>query len=135
MRKNKKDHYIFPAIFFDDDGYVGVRFPNLPGCNTFGKDENEALSMARDALGGHLLCMDDGGEDFPTPTPFSQVKLEQGESIVLIEVWLSIIRDVEKNKAVKKTVTLPNWLNKKAIEAQVNFSSALQEALKHKLGV
>ena len=135
MRKNKKDHYIFSAIFFNDDGYVGVRFPDLPGCNTFGKDENEALLMARDALGGHLLCMDDDCDVIPAPTPFSKVKLEQGETIVLIEVWLSIIRDGEKNKAVKKTVTLPNWLNKKAIEAQVNFSSALQEALRQKLGI
>jgi predicted RNase H-like HicB family nuclease len=132
---NKKDHYIFPSIFFEDGGFIGVRFPDLPGCNTFGKNETEALRMARDALGGHLLCMGDTKEPIPVPTPFSQIKAGNGEAIVFVEVWLSVLRDEEKNKAVNKTITLPNWLNKKAIEAQINFSSTLQDALRQKLGL
>lgn len=131
----KRDHMVYPAVFFDDDGCVGVRFPDLPGCNTFGKDACEALYMARDALGGHLLCMDEDGDPIPDPTPFNEVRLEKGETVVLIEVWLSVLRDEEKNKAVKKTITIPNWLNIKAMEAQVNFSSVMQEALREKLDV
>lgn len=131
----KQDHYVFPAVFFKDGEYVGVRFPDLPGCNTFGENQNEAIRMARDALGGHLLCLEDDAGDIPAPTPFSKINLESGESIILIEVWLSVLRDGERNKAVKKTVTIPNWLNKKATEAQVNFSDTLQEALLQKLGL
>ena len=130
----KQDHYTFPAVFFPDGKYIGVRFPDLPGCNTFGKDMDDALYMARDALGGHLLCFDDDGDPIPTPTPFAQIKTEQGEIVVLIEVWLSTLREDERNKSVKKTVTLPNWLNLEATHAEINFSSVLQEALKEKLG-
>ena len=131
----KLDHCIFPAVFFPDDQYIGVRFPDLPGCNTFGETLDDALSMARDALGGHLLSIEDSNEPIPEPTPFALIKTKPGETIVLIEVWLSVIRDDERDKAVKKTITIPNWLNVKAIEAQVNFSSIMQEALREKLGL
>ena len=50
----KKDHYIFSAVFFQDGGYIGVRFPDLLGCNTFGEHPDDALYMACDALGGAL---------------------------------------------------------------------------------
>lgn len=130
-----RDHYIFPAIFFKDDKYIGVRFPDLPGCNTFGDDPDDALRMARDALSGHLLCMDEDDDPIPAPTPFTEIETVPGESIVLIEVRLSVLREEDRNRAVKKTVTIPNWLNVAAQEAQVNFSSVLQDALKEKLGV
>jgi predicted RNase H-like HicB family nuclease len=130
----KHDHYVFPAVFFQDGNYIGVRFPDLPGCNTFGEKQDDAIRMARDALGGHLLCLEDAG-NIPESTPFTEIELKSGESLVLIEVWLSVLRDGDRNKAVKKTITLPNWLNKKAVEAQVNFSNTLQEALLQKLGL
>jgi predicted RNase H-like HicB family nuclease len=131
----KQDHCVFPAVFFTDDKYIGVRFPDLPGCNTFGESLDDALCMARDALGGHLLCIEDSNEPIPEPTPFTSIKTKPGETVVLIEVWLSVIRDDERDRAVKKTITIPNWLNLKAMEAQVNFSSVMQEALREKLGV
>lgn len=130
-----RDNLVFPAVFFKDENYIGVKFPDLPGCNTFGENEIEALRMARDALGGHLLCMEEIGNAIPSPTPFDEITLAHGESVVLVEVWLSILRDEERNKAIKKTITIPNWLNRKAIEAQVNFSWLMQEALRQRLGV
>jgi len=133
MRKN--DHYIFPAILFNDDNFIGVEFPDLPGCVTFGKDVDEALQMAKDALGGHLLTMEDVERPIPQSTPFDKVKSKKGQTVVLVDVYLSLLRDEEKNKAVKKTVTLPNWLNIAATNANINFSNALQEALKSRLGL
>ena len=130
----KQDHYTFPAVFFPDGQCVGVKFPDLPGCNTFGKDMDDALCMARDALGGHLLCFDDDGETIPSPTHFAQIKTKRGEIVVFVEVWLSALREEERNKSVKKTVILPNWLNLEASKAEINFSLVLQEALKEKLG-
>lgn len=131
----KQDHYIFPAIFYPDEKYIGVKFPDLPGCLTFGEDLENALAMAREALGGYLLSVEDANEPIPEPTPFASITTKQGESVVLIEVWMSVIRDDERDKAVKKTITIPNWLNLKAMEAQVNFSGVMQEALREKLGV
>lgn len=131
----KQDHCIFPAIFYPDGKYIGVKFPDIPGCLTFGNDSDDALAMAREALGGYLLSLDDAGEGIPEPTPFTSVKTKRGEMVVLIEVWLSVLREDERNRAVKKTITIPNWLNKKAMEAQVNFSSVMQEALRERLEV
>jgi predicted RNase H-like HicB family nuclease len=132
---NKNGHYIFPAILYKDDNAIGVEFPDLSGCLTCGSDTNEALVMAKDALGGYLLTMEDIKEPIPNPTPFNEVKAQEGQAIFLVDVYLSILRDEDKNKSVKKTVTLPNWLNIAALNANVNFSSILQEALKSRLGL
>ena len=114
---------------------IGVYFPDFPGCNTFGKNQDDAIYMARDALGGYLLCMEEYNDAIPEPTPFDKIDLRKGETVVLIEIWLSVLRDEDRNKAVKKTLTIPNWLNQKAIEAQVNFSGILCEALERKLNI
>ena len=131
----EKDHYIFPAIMFNDNDFIGVEFPDLPGCLTFGENVDEALRMAKDALGGHLLTMEDIKRPIPQPTPFDKVKFKKGQTIMLVDVYLSLLREDEKNKAVRKTVTLPNWLNIAAMNAKINFSNVLQEALKSRLGL
>ena len=41
----KTDRNVFPAIFFRDENVVGVRFPDLPGCNTCG--DNEVVPKSR----------------------------------------------------------------------------------------
>lgn len=135
--KVKKDARIYSAfLLFDaESGCVCVRFPDLPGCNTFGKDYEDALSSAKDALGGHLLCLEEDGDTIPAPTPINKLKPEKGEVIVLVEVRMDILRDEEANKSVSKNVTLPSWLNQMAVEANINFSNTLQNALKEKLGV
>ena len=131
----KKDRYVFPAILFQDEDEIGVRFPDLPGCVTSGDDTDDAIVQAKEALEGHLLTIEDIGESIPVPTPFYKVETGKGEAVVLVEVHLSLVREEEANKAVNKTVTLPNWMNIAAAEAGINFSSTLQEAIKEKLGV
>ena len=128
----KTDRYVFPAIFFRDGNVVGVRFPDLPGGNTCGDDQEDALTNARGALRGHLLCL---GEAIPTPTSFDTIRTKKNEAVALIEVRLSILREEDRKRAVNKTVTVPAWLNQMAMDAHINFSSTLQEALRQKLGV
>lgn len=131
----KKDVRIYPALLSEDGKYVCVRFPDLPGCNTFGEGYADAIASARDALGGHLLCMEEDNDPIPTPTPVSGLKPEKGEVAVLIDVRMDILREEEANKSVSKNVTLPSWLNQLAMESKINFSNTLQEALREKLGV
>lgn len=135
--KVKKDVRIYPAfLFFDSEsGCVCVRFPDLLGCNTFGKNYEDALASAKDALSGHLLCIEEDGDGAPAPTPINKLKPEEGEVAALIEIRMDILREEEANKSVSKNVTLPSWLNQMAIEARINFSNTLQDALKEKLGV
>lgn len=131
----KKDVRVYPALLSEDGEYVCVRFPDLPGCNTLGKDYADAIASAKDALGGHLLCLEDAKDPIPPPTPINKLQTEEDEVAILIDVRLDILRKEKIKKSVSKNVTIPAWLNKMAMENKINFSSTLQEALRERLGV
>lgn len=129
----KPDTYLFPAVLTFEEGYeIAVTFPDLPGCATSGKDEADALRMAKEALGGHLFCMEENCDAIPSATPLQAVEMEDNERAILVEVYMPAVRLAEVNKSVNRTVTLPAWLNAAALEKGVNFSQVLQEALKEK---
>jgi predicted RNase H-like HicB family nuclease len=133
---NKSDRYVYPAVFTYEDGYeIAVTFPDLPGCATSGADETDALGMAKDALGGHLWCLEKDGDRLPAPTALRDVKLDPGERAALIDVYMPSVRLSQETRAVTRTVTLPAWLNAAALERGVNFSQVLQSALMHDLGI
>ncbi len=127
---NKKDIYIYPAIFDYSENGIAVEFPDIPGCVTCADTEEQALHMAKDALRGHLLTLEDIGTELPEATHLKDIQLIEDQRAVLIEVCLAFYREAIKNKAVKKTLTIPYWLNELAEKEQVNFSYVLQNALK-----
>lgn len=130
------DKYIFPAIFETcEEGGYSITFPDLPGCITEGDTLDEALRMAKEALELHLWSMEDDQEIIPKPTAPEDVALNKGAFTVLIEIYMAAIRDEMENKAVKKTLTIPYWLNKVAEEQKINFSQLLQFAIKEKLDI
>lgn len=132
----KKDRYLYPAILTYEDGYdIAVTFPDLPGCATSGETEAEAVAAGREALGIHLFGMEEDGDEFPTPSSLKDIKVEDGEVIAMIDVFMPSIRLNQTNKAVNRTVTLPAWLNAKAVELGVNFSQLLQDSIKREIGV
>ena len=132
----KLDKYLYPAVFTYEDGYeIAVTFPDLPGCTTSGEDEADAVAMAKEALGLHLWGMEDDGDEIPAPTPLRDVKLENNERAVLIDVYMPSVRLANVNRSVNRTVTLPAWLNAVALENGVNFSQTLQEALINQLQI
>ena len=118
-----------------EEGYeIAVTFPDLPGCATSGETEAEAVAAGREALGLHLFGMEEDGDDIPSPSPAKDIQLEAGEVIAMIDVFMPSIRLNQKNKAVNRTVTLPAWLNAKAVECGINFSQLLQDAIKKEIG-
>ena len=132
----KQDRYVYPATFTYEDGYeIAVTFPDLPGCTSSGADEAEALVMAKDALGGHLWCLEKDGDEIPPPTRLCDVKLESNERAALIDVYMPAVRLSQANRSVNRTVTLPAWLNAAALEKGINFSQALQSTLMNELGI
>ena len=133
--KKKKDTRTYIALLSEEGKFVTVRFPDFPGCNTFGEGYPDAVASAKDALGGHLLCMEDARESIPLPTPINQIHPNPGEVAVLVEIRMDILREEESQKTVNKNVTIPKWLNELATEAGINFSSTLQDALRERLGV
>ena len=131
----KKDNYMFPAIFnYAEDG-ISIEFPDLPGCFSCADTDEEALYMAKDALRGFLLVMESNEEVIPSPTPLQKIKLENNQRAVLLDVCLTFYRDAYQNRAVKKTLTIPAWLNDLAEKENINFSFALQNALKEQLKI
>lgn len=130
-----RDRYIYPAIFHYADDGISIEFPNLPGCISFGDDEQEAITNAKEALELHLFGLEEDSIMIPPPSHIKELKLVENETIILIDVWMIPVRDYMKNKAVKKTLTIPKWLNDVAIESNVNFSHLLQLAIKDYLGI
>ncbi|MCG5026842.1 type II toxin-antitoxin system HicB family antitoxin [Anoxybacillus flavithermus] len=131
---HKKDRYIYPAIFdYSSDG-ISVEFPDLPGCFTCGDTEEEAFKMAKEAMALHLYGLEQENEEIPHPSKVSEIQTENNQVIVFIEVWMPPFRHEMENKAVKKTLTIPKWLDDLAREHNVNYSQILQEALKKHLG-
>ncbi|MDD2573692.1 MAG: type II toxin-antitoxin system HicB family antitoxin [Bacillota bacterium] len=131
----KKDHYIYPAVFeYSNDG-ISISFPDLPGCFSCANSDQEAVKMANDALGLHLYSLEEDNDEIPEPTPINNIHLDSNQAVVLIEVYMPTMREAIENYSIKKTLSIPQWLNKLAIEKNVNFSQVLQSALKERLGI
>ena len=129
----KVERYIYPAVFSDDpDQEISVVFPDLDVA-TSGETDEDALLSARELLGCVMFGLEEDGEDIPAPTPLSQVKTEENEKAVLVDVYMPSIRMAQVNKSVNRTVTLPAWLNAAALERNINFSQVLQDALKQQI--
>ncbi len=132
----RPDKYCYPAIFCYVEGEdISVTFPDLPGCVTCGADEKEALEMAKEALGGHLWCLEEDGDEIPQESSLWDISCKENERVVLISVYMPSIRLAQVNRSVNRTVTLPAWLNAAAVERNINFSQLLQDALKKTLNV
>lgn len=130
------DRYIYVAVFTKENNYYNVSFPDLPGCYTYGANIEEAYSMAKEALELHLYGMEEDGDEIPLPTVAEFIKVNDNYSfITLIEAYMPLVRNQMLNKAVKKTLTIPKWLNDLAEQHNINFSQLLQDSLKNYLGV
>ncbi|MBQ3422567.1 MAG: type II toxin-antitoxin system HicB family antitoxin [Romboutsia sp.] len=131
----EKDTYAFPAIFtYDDDG-ISIEFPDLPGCLSCSDTTDEAIKMAKEALALHLYGMEEDNDIIPKDTPVNNIKLDKNQIPMLIEVYMPLYRTAIENQSVKKTLTIPQWLNKIAEQNKINFSQVLQAALKEQLGI
>lgn len=127
--------YIFPAVFTGEKEGYSVRFPDLKSCSTSGISLEEALEMAKDALCLMLYDMEEEGEMIPMATDIQKVDTKPDEFVSLISCDTLEYRKLFDSKAVKKTLTIPAWLNTMAERAGVNFSTTLQAALKQELNV
>ena len=129
-----KPSYTFPAVFsYADDG-ITITFPDLPGCISEADYDDEAMKNATEVLELWLASNELDGEPIPEPTHLLDVKAEHGERAVLVVADMARARREISPRYVRKNLTIPEWLNKRASEAGINFSQVLQEALKDRLG-
>ncbi len=127
--------YVYPVIFTEDNGSYSVSVPDLPGCFTCGNTLIDAIEMSRDAISMWLCDAEDKKETVPSSSNPKDLICEPNSLVNLIDVDTLAYRRENDNRAVKKTLSIPNWLNIKAEKANINFSQTLQKALKQQLGI
>ena len=128
--------HTYTAVFTPEtNGLYSVIFPDLPGCYTSGEDMADAVYMAQDVLCLTLYDMEQDKKPIPTASRPKDIKTigEQFTSVVAVDT--ETYRRIYENKSVKKTLTIPMWLNERAERANINFSGILQDALKSHLHI
>ncbi len=122
----------YPAIFTYEDDQYWVEFVDLKGCFSDGKTLAEAMENAKEAMG---LFLEDLEEYPKCTTDIKKIKLEDNQIISFVTINLEEHRKKYENKSVKKTLSIPAWLNTMAEKENINFSQLLQKALMDTLNV
>lgn len=125
----------YPAIFhIAEEGGFGITFPDFPECMTQGDDMQHAYEMAVDALGLAISSRKAEHTEIPIPSEPYKITTSADEYCVIIEFDMLAYQKRTNSKAVKKTLTIPEWLNEEATALNINFSQVLQDALIQKIG-
>lgn len=128
--------YVYPAIFTsEEDGGYSIVFPDIEGCFTCGDNLIDGMQMAQDALALVLYEYEKENREIPVPSERTDIQLKKDEFVNYIACDTMEYRKRYNNKAVKKTLSIPAWLNEKACSMNINFSQVLQEALMKKMDI
>lgn len=120
--------YVYPAIFrANDDGSYSITYPDLPGCISEGKSLANAMFMAQSALTQWIEYLADKKEALPKASYVKDVNTDDGEFATLIRA------DAKDGRAVKRTVSIPKWMDDKVSETGLSLSRVLQDALSQRL--
>lgn len=121
---------VYPAIF-NNEGTYWVEFPDLEGCVSDGETLEEAMENAQDAMGLYLAALLEDGQKLPEA---SDIRMIKSESIVTY-VSVDVNQYRRSTKAVKKTLSLPEWLATEAEKNNISLSKVLQDSLIAKLDI
>lgn len=127
--------YAYPAIFTPEQGGYSIRFPDFENCYTSAETLAEGMEMANDVLCLTLYDMEETERPIPAASKVREVKVSGDEFVTLVACDTLEYRKFYDSRAVKKTLTIPAWLNTMAERAGVNFSMILQAALKQELHI
>jgi len=129
--------HVYPAVFRPDDGMYCIFFPDIGMGATQGDDMADGIRMAEDFLGNALIYLEDNNQEIPKPQTQQELmgspEYQDGDIITFIQSDTVKHRKNLSKVLVKKTLTIPANLNERAVEAGINFSQALQRALKEEL--
>lgn len=122
----------YPVIFTKEDVGFSVVVPDLEGCFSEGVTFEEAYKNAKNAIGLYL----DGMKEYPKASEPLSIKTNSDNQIMcVVDFDETEYKKENRTKAIKKTLTVPEWLNDEAEAAHINFSGVLQEALKQRLNI
>ena len=128
---------IYPACFYEEtNGQYSVIFPDLNHLATFGDTFEEAMEMAVDCLAGYLFDLKKEKVEIPKPSQIDSINVDDEYDEYKRAFVTAVSVDVDEyakkqfDISVKKTLTIPKWLNDMAVSENINFSQLLQSALK-----
>ena len=128
--------YVYPAVFTQEEGGLySVNFPDLESCYTTGDDLPDAINMAEDVLTVTLYEYEVKKKPIPSPSSVKSIPTEDNEFVSVISADTTEYQRRFNRKSVKKTLSIPEWLNDIAVAHGVNFSQTLQDALMRTLGL
>ena len=128
--------YCYPAVFTpEENGAFSINFPDLESCYTCGDNLADGIMMAEDVLAFTLYDYEKSKKEIPEPSQSCDIQLNDGEFINFIACDTLYYRKKHSNNAVKKTLSIPEWLNEEATALGINFSQVLQDALIKKIGI
>lgn len=125
----------YPAVFQKEDVGYSVWVPDIRGCVSQGDNFEEAANYITEAIG---LCLEfalEHGEKPPAPSAPETIKIEDGQFVSVVMFDPIEYQKKYSTKAIKKTLTIPAWLNTMSEKEHINFSAVLQEALMEKLNL
>ena len=130
-----KDNYTYPAIISENEvGGRDIIFPDFNNATTCAAKDDDVIEIAQDFLVLMIADAEDNGRALPTPGA-SKYVVEDGLMLAYINVWMPYHRTKIKEVYVKKTLTIPVWLDMLAKENNINFSATLVKGLKEELGL
>ena len=116
--------YVYPALFHaNDDGSYTVTYPDLPGCISEGKSLSNAIYMAQTALSQWIEYLSDNNKDIPAASVLNSITTEENEFVNLVRA------EVKDGRAVKRTVSIPKWMDERVSKSGLSLSRVLQDAL------
>lgn len=127
--------YAYPAVFKKEGEWYSISFPDLESCYTSAASIQEGLEMANDVLCLTLYEMEQEGETIPEPSGVNEIAHDNEAFVSLVSCDTDWYRRFYESKSVKKTLSIPAWLNDLAEKNALNFSQVLQDALRNKLGI
>lgn len=122
--------YVYPAIFHaNKDGSFTITYPDLPGCISEGKSLGNAMYMAQSALSQWMEYLMDKGQNIPLASNLSDIRTAPEEFVNFIRA------EVKDNHAVRRTVSIPKWMDDEVTESGISLSRVLQEALRERFSI
>ncbi|MDR1192705.1 MAG: type II toxin-antitoxin system HicB family antitoxin [Peptococcaceae bacterium] len=121
----------YPAVFYKDEksGAYAVEVPDLPGCATGGNTLADAVLMGIDAASGWILTELEEGRQAPPSSAFEAIQPEAGGFVSFLVLDMAAYAEKFGDKAIRKNLTIPAWLNTFAESQHINFSQVLQDSL------
>lgn len=128
---------VYPAILYPfevGEGYT-VEVPDLPGCISQGDSLADAIEMAIDAASGWILDELEDGNELIKASTIEKIVPDEGGFVQYLILDMDTYTEKHGNKAVRKNLTIPSWLNTLAEKQNINFSEVLKDALADKLHI